>query len=720
VTVEAGRELGSYVSVRGERLRVEVLDRTDRGALLIDIVRGVMTKPAATSKIDRFFRSVQMHGMLFLGYPLTGVGQAVDALLACPELGVVAFDLVEGGSPEDRSERRDELHNLLYSGLLRNRQLTEARKLAVPVNVATFAPGWARSEDAASLVSDEALKKYLDRLPRWEAPALFTALLSVLQVATRIKAPYNRNIIKEDSKGAKISQIEASIATLDREQAKAVIETCDGLQRIRGLAGSGKTIVLAMKAAYLHSIYPTWRIGITFHTRSLKQQFQRLISRFTIEQIQSEPDWNNVRILQSWGSPNSPGIYYEICSSHGVKYYDYRRAKTEGTGDVFDFVCAQALADVKDYRPQYDVLLVDEAQDLPMSFLKLCYNFVKEPRRMVVAYDELQKLNEIAAIDLEVLMGKGFRLVNEEGRPKQDIILDRCYRNSRPLLATAHALGFGIYRDGGLVQMFKEPMLWKDVGYNARNGALEVGKYVELVRTAETSPLFLEEIDQLQQLVSCVSFQSFRDECEWVANAIEHNLKEEELSYRDVLVIYADAIYAEKKLGEFRDCLLAKGINSHTVGISTSPDEFLQENSVACTGIFRAKGNEAAFVYVLDAHLCFGGYNLRRKRNILFTAITRSKGWVRLCGYSDEMAKLTEEVKRVQDREFALCFTYPDEATLMEMAIVYREMSYEETKKAKKSTDDIKTVLELLDAGAIRKEDIPEGLRKRLLDYLSK
>jgi hypothetical protein len=56
----------------------------------------------------------------------------------------------------------------------------------------------------------------------------------------------------------------------------------------------------------------------------------------------------------------------------------------------------------------------------------------------------------------------------------------------------------------------------------------------------------------------------------------------------------------------------------------------------------------------------------------------------------------------------------------MEMAIVYREMSYEETKKAKKSTDDIKTVLELLDAGAIRKEDIPEGLRKRLLDYLSK
>ena len=31
-------------------------------------------------------------------------------------------------------------------------------------------------------------------------------------------------------------------------QSKAVIETVDGVQRIRGLAGSGKTIVLALKA----------------------------------------------------------------------------------------------------------------------------------------------------------------------------------------------------------------------------------------------------------------------------------------------------------------------------------------------------------------------------------------------------------------------------------------------------------------------------------------
>ncbi|CCQ66325.1 hypothetical protein CWATWH0402_3938 [Crocosphaera watsonii WH 0402] len=41
--------------------------------------------------------------------------------------------------------------------------------------------------------------------------------------------------------------------------------------------------------------------------------------------------------------------------------------------------------------------------------------------------------------------------------------MNTCYRNSRPILASAHALGFGIYRDQGLVQMFDESQLWLDI-----------------------------------------------------------------------------------------------------------------------------------------------------------------------------------------------------------------------------------------------------------------
>ena len=69
------------------------------------------------------------------------------------------------------------------------------------------------------------------------------------------------------------------------------------MQRTRGLAGSGKTIVLALKAAYLHASHPEWRIAVTFLTRSLKEHFRRLITYFTIEQTGEGPDWKYLRVI---------------------------------------------------------------------------------------------------------------------------------------------------------------------------------------------------------------------------------------------------------------------------------------------------------------------------------------------------------------------------------------------------------------------------------------
>jgi superfamily I DNA and RNA helicase len=84
---------------------------------------------------------------------------------------------------------------------------------------------------------------------------------------------------KSNSKGAILKAIEKEIANLDQWQKKAAIEVPDGPQRVRGLAGSGKTVVLALKAAYLQAQHPDWNIVVTFHTRSLSQQFKDLIER---------------------------------------------------------------------------------------------------------------------------------------------------------------------------------------------------------------------------------------------------------------------------------------------------------------------------------------------------------------------------------------------------------------------------------------------------------
>ena len=48
--------------------------------------------------------------------------------------------------------------------------------------------------------------------------------------------------------------------------------------RAKTTAGSGKTIILALRAAYLHTQNPEWKIAITINTRSLKGQFQTYVN----------------------------------------------------------------------------------------------------------------------------------------------------------------------------------------------------------------------------------------------------------------------------------------------------------------------------------------------------------------------------------------------------------------------------------------------------------
>ena len=56
----------------------------------------------------------------------------------------------------------------------------------------------------------------------------------------------------KSSEGYILSTLEKQIATFDYKQKLAALTIVDGPQRIRGMAGSGKTVVLAMKAAQLH------------------------------------------------------------------------------------------------------------------------------------------------------------------------------------------------------------------------------------------------------------------------------------------------------------------------------------------------------------------------------------------------------------------------------------------------------------------------------------
>ena len=715
----------------------------------IEIVHGASRKPVASSKlIDILSRRTDWSGRLFIGYPVarTSAGpHRIDALWISPDKGVVAFDLVEETELGDHESRQDSSAIQIDRQLKGESELVRRRRLRIPIHTISFAP--AVTEEVADLQADDyplaGTESVIDELASFEwpdhDPEVYRLALSVIDKVSSISSRRSKRAIRhDDSRGARLRRLEGSIATLDHLQSKAMLEIVDGVQRIRGLAGTGKTIVLALKAAYLHAQYPEWHIAVTFNTRSLKEFYRRLIRDFHIHQTEEEPDWQSLRVVNCWGAPGAAereGLYHQFCARHGVEYLDFRSAKARfGGQQAFAGACKQALDGVREHRPMYDALLVDEAQDLPPAFLGLCYAFLKEPRRLVYAYDELQNLTGETLPLPENIFGRtsdgGPRVrFDDEGGdgPRRDVVLHTCYRNARPVLVTAHALGFGIYRpppdEGatGLVQMFDHPNLWEAVGYRVRDGELRENASVTLYRTKETSPEFLEEHSPVDDLIRFESFASEIEQAKWLAEDIGRNLEEGDLHHSDIMVINPDPLTTRKKVGVIRARLLDMGIQSHLAGVDTDPDVFFKPDaaSVTFTGIHRAKGNEAAMVYIVNADDCqSAAFELASIRNRLFTAITRSKAWVRVLGVGRRMKDLMREYEELKRKQFELEFRYPSAEERARLRVVHRDMTQAERKNVEGGNRSLTDLIRYIERGDIHGEDLDQAALDKLKELL--
>lgn len=712
--------------------------------MAIEFIRGSSRKPVAANRlIEILTQKEDWDGRLFIGYPISRTTSGlhhVDALWVSREKGVVAFDLREDSSLDEIELRHEDLANKIEIKLRSESELVRKRKLLVPIHTISFAPG--ANVNPSDIESDYPAcgsNTLLTKLQpiHWSDSneSTYRKALSVLDKVSKIRSSrIPRRLTMEDSRGAKLKSVEDSIATLDQLQSKAVMETVEGVQRIRGLAGSGKTIVLALKAAYLHAQNPEWRIAVTFNTRSLKSFYRRLIRDFHFDQTDEEPNWDNLRVVNSWGAPGSKerdGIYHEYCQANSVEYFDFRTAREKfGYGAEFKRVCIAALKRTEDPVQRYDAILIDEAQDLPPEFLKLCYASLKNPKRLVYAYDELQNLAEETLPSPELIFGadsSGVPIVQfydeEATAPKQDMVLPTCYRNPRPILVAAHSLGFGIYREipsnssTGLVQMFDHPQLWKSVGYQEKEGGLIENEEVTLTRSENASPRFLEKHSDIDDLVKFVVFKSIEEQSQWVAKSIQYNLEHDDLGYGDIMVINPDPVTTRNKVGQIRALLLEMNIQSHLAGVDTDPDIFYvpETDSITFTGIHRAKGNEAAMVYVINADDCqSASHNLASIRNRLFTAITRSKAWVRVSGVGLRMEELQREYTSLKAAHYELRFRYPTLEERQYLRTIHRDTTLAEKRRIHGQNQNLMTLINDIEQGVLQLEDIDEDLLRRL------
>jgi superfamily I DNA and RNA helicase len=606
---------------------------------------------------------------------------------------------------EARGEIKEKLEgtfNQVFARLVKVPRLRAGRKaLALNLDAILWVPELAadqKPDDSvvvgyASLATKIGEMRQPVRLPN----DVFAELVSVLDGSKALIRPPERDVARfsPKSKVVQIQALEEEIRRFDRDQRVAYMSEVTGTQRIRGLAGSGKTVVLALQAALTAIRHKDARIAFTFYTRSLYQHVKQLITRFYRLHEDRDPDWNQIKVLHAWGGALVEGLYSYSSRAFGATPLTYAQASAYNPRQPFGFACGQ-LMEHASVRPLFDFIFLDEAQDFPPEFLRLALSLA-EDERLVIAYDALQTI-----FDVEIPTAGSLFGTDSSGEPAvtfdEDVILRKCYRNPREVLVTAHAIGFGIYGPK-VVQMLESKEHWEDFGYKVRDGELESGHAVRIERPVENSPSSISATNTIDELVAVSVYRNASEEVDAVASAINNDIVEDGVRPEDVLVICTDDRNARAYFGGLAARLAEHGIQTNNIQQETfGLRDFQAKDKVTLSTVYRAKGNEAYVVYLLGVDALFGRPT-PRNRNIAFTAMTRAKGWLRASGIGAAARQFADEVQKAKAHFPLLEFTYPSEEELVIMKRDLTQIPDEEINQAldnlalNMSDEDIETML---------------------------
>jgi superfamily I DNA and RNA helicase len=119
-------------------------------------------------------------------------------------------------------------------------------------------------------------------------------------------------------------------------------------------------------------------------------------------------------------------------------------------------------------------------------------------------------------------------------------------------------------------------------------------------------------------------------------------------------------------------------------------------------------------IYIVNAESCQAStVNLARVRNRLFTAITRSKAWVRVLGVGPSMRQLQAEFERIKAENFELSFRYPTAEEREAIQVIHRDMSSAEQQEHGKRLAKVDGVVSDLKSGRLYREDLsPEVIEE--------
>ncbi|MFJ5445089.1 DEAD/DEAH box helicase [Methylobacillus methanolivorans] len=614
-------------------------------------------------------------------------------LLLDQKKGVVVIGKVDTAFDLPRSDfLLGEFYSLLFSKFLNSRQLRSSRtSLKFSPNVFLFLPG----DDAGNIATEnrvlsslESLEAQLNELPDANlSEDDVKEIRSVIEGVKALTKATPRDVASDGSKpkALVLKALEDEIANFDAHQRQAALTVALGPQRIRGLAGSGKTIVLAWKAAHILLTNPDAKILFTFYTKSLYDLIRKQITRFYRHFKDSDPNWDNLHVLHAWGGTREAGVYYNSCIEHGVT-----PAKFSKNSPVsFKSIC-EDLLNKSPIKEKYDVVLVDEAQDLPESFFILLFYLARggrDEKTIIWAYDEFQSIFEPRMRTPDELFG-----IDSDGQPRinldrsaqslglspyinNDQILYKCYRNPLDVLVCSHAVGLGIY-GSQIVQMLQDKDHWSDMGYEVIEGDFTTGSRTVIKRPENNSPLSILQHETKGELIKWFLTDNFSLELDWIVQETQL-LIQGGLLPDDILIISLDDRNAKTYFEGLSRRFSELGISTHNLSNNPfSSTQFKMEGRITLSTVHKAKGNEAAVVFATGIDALAFDLRGRKARNRIFTAFTRTKCWLRISGLTIAQGILNE-INQALSNSPHLVFEWPD---LRQVETIQRDMSSRQSK----------------------------------------
>ena len=205
------------------------------------------------------------------------------------------------------------------------------------------------------------------------------------------------------------------VKALDLSQESIAKNIGDGHRILKGVAGSGKTLVLACRAKYLKTIYPDYKILVVCYNNSLCNHLRQMFG----------DDFNGkIEVL------NFHSVVKKITSANLSMLKNEKQADYNSrVGQILlDYLEESDLSDTQ----QYDAILIDEGQDFAQEWIIGLSKLVKaESNNILFCYDPAQNIFNRKK--------PSWRSVGLQVQGKKPVELYKCYRNTKEILDIAKA-----------------------------------------------------------------------------------------------------------------------------------------------------------------------------------------------------------------------------------------------------------------------------------------